>query len=86
MEQQTTFRLPRALARRLAERAKQRGVTKSYLVREALEEYLGPPRADAGVMLVREVGPGYLGSLALDVSAAAADPVAAMIRARNWRE
>jgi hypothetical protein len=86
MDQQTTFRLPRTLAKRLADQAKRRGVPKSLVVREALEAYLGVGVPVGGATLVREAAPEYLGSLALDREAVASDPVAAMIRERNWRE
>lgn len=46
MEDQVTFRLPRAVARVLARRARERGVPKSQLVREALETYLAGPVAE----------------------------------------
>ncbi len=86
METQTTFRLPNPLARLLAQRAKERGVSKSQLVREALEGYLQPgPSADQS-MVVRERGASYLGSLSLNAPSGATDSFAAMIRERNWRE
>lgn len=87
MEQQTTFRLPRSLARLLGTHAKARGVPKSLIVREALERYLAAPSSTPGVTMVAEPGAaGYLGSLSLDRSTADRDPFAAMIRERNWRE
>lgn len=86
MEQQTTFRLPQDLARLLSQRARARGVSKSQLVREALERYLDP---DAGVgapgRVAESVAAEYLGSLRLDGQAVAEDPFAGMIRDRNWR-
>lgn len=86
METQTTFRLPTGLARLLARRAKERGVSKAQLVREALEGYLTPDPPDDRAMMVRESAAGYLGSLSLNPSPGQADPLAAMIRERNWRE
>ena len=84
MKDQTTFRLPPALARALARRARERGVPKSHLVREALERYLALPSVpDAN--LVRERSAPYLGALQLDESRLASDGVARLIRDRNWR-
>lgn len=84
MTTQTTFRLPTTLARALARQARERGVPKSQLVREALERYLAeaaPPTADR----VRERTLPYVGSLQLDLSRIASDPGARLIRDRNWR-
>ena len=86
METQTTFRLPTSLARLLARRARERSVSKSQLVREALEGYLGLGPSSEQAMMVRESAAGYLGSLTLGDSPTGADPVATMIRERNWRE
>jgi predicted DNA-binding protein len=84
MDEQTTFRLPPALARALARRARERGVPKSQLVREALERYLAqPPVPD--VHLVRERTAPYLGALQLDETRLESDDVARLIRDRNWR-
>jgi predicted transcriptional regulator len=48
-----TVRLPRELARALGKWARERGVAKSVLVREAVAGYLAPPPAtDAGVRVV----------------------------------
>ncbi|MGE0556266.1 MAG: CopG family transcriptional regulator [Gemmatimonadales bacterium] len=86
MEQQTTFRLPQDLARLLGARARARGVSKSQMVREALERYLGTS-AESGApgRVAESVAAEYLGSLRLDSSAAGQDPFASMIRERNWR-
>lgn len=83
---QTTFRLPTELARLLARRARERRVSKSQLVREALEGYLIPDAEPGGTMSVRETAARYVAALSLNVPSAQADPLAAMIRERNWRE
>lgn len=84
MDEQTSFRLPPALARALARRARERGVPKSQLVREALERYLAQPPAP-DVHLVRERTAPYLGALQLDSARLESDDVARLIRDRNWR-
>jgi hypothetical protein len=81
---QTTFRLPTALAAALARRARARGVPKSQLVREALEQYLaGSEPLDAG--RVRERTAPYLGAIQLEAGRLGDDPGARLIRERNWR-
>lgn len=84
MTSQTTFRLPATLARALARQARERGVPKSQLVREALEQYLAegtPPTAGR----VRERTLPYVGSLQLDQSRISSETGARLIRDRNWR-
>jgi hypothetical protein len=83
-DDQITLRLPRALARALADRARQRAVPKSLLVREALEAYLAAPTAlhGAGWERVGEM----VGSLALDPAAIERDALAQQLRAHNWRD
>jgi len=84
MDQQTSIRLPRALGLALARQAKERGVPKAQLVREALELYLAAPSAtDAD--RVRERSSPYLGALSLDPKRVTRDPTARLIRSRNWR-
>jgi predicted DNA-binding protein len=86
MADQTSFRLPTSLARALTRAARERGVPKSQLVREALERYLtdeGSARAPASV---KERSAPYIGSVRLDSRALSGDPTARMIRQRNWRE
>lgn len=84
MSGQTSLRLPTALARALERRARERGVPKSQLVREALELYLAaaPPLT---LDRVRERSAPYLGALALDAGRVSADPGARLIREHNWR-
>lgn len=86
MADQTSFRLPTPLARALARRARERGVPKSQLVREALEQYLTQQEPARSPATVRERSAAYIGSVRLDAQALAADLAAQMIRQRNWRE
>lgn len=81
---QTSFRLPSSLARALERRARERGVPKSQLVREALELYLEQPDTGAADR-VRERTASYLGAFELDPRRAGSDPTARLIRDRNWR-
>jgi hypothetical protein len=87
MDDQLTFRIPRALARALARKAKERAVPRAQLLREALTAYLAPgpvpaaPGADAWER-VRD----YVGSMPLDHPAIEADDVARRIREHNWRD
>jgi hypothetical protein len=86
MDQQTTFRLPRELSRTLTRVAKERGVPKSHIVREALERYFYPEPGRARGATVRERSAPFIGSLQLQQPAPGADDLSALIRARNWRE
>lgn len=86
LETQTSIRLPKALARLLAARARARGVSKSVVVREALERHLMPNDDDTGALVLRERSTPYLGALRLDRSSESGDSVTGLIRARNWRE
>jgi hypothetical protein len=84
MDSQLTLRLPAALARALGRLARQRGVVRSQVVREALEAYLsGPVEADAAA-LWRQTAP-LVGSLHLNPPDESSS-LAARIRAHNWRE
>lgn len=82
---QTSFRLPPDLARALDRLARERGVPKSQLVREALARYLAAPEASSRVMAVRERSAPYIGAIRLDAPGRG-DAVGALIRERNWRE
>jgi predicted DNA-binding protein len=86
MADQTSFRLPTPLARALSRAARARGVPKSQLVREALEQYLAQEEPARAAASVKERSAPYIGSVRLDAAALAADPAARMIRQRNWRE
>jgi hypothetical protein len=85
MKEQLTLRLPRDLERTLARRARERGVPKSQVVREALQAYLAeaPPVESAGAW--QRVAP-LVGSLTLDPEAIERDRLAAQLRAHNWRD
>lgn len=87
MPSQTSFRLPPELLRALDRLARKRGVPKSQLVREALEQFLTGVAKDnvAQPMSVRERSAPYIGSLSRRDSSAI-DEVAIQIRQRNWRD
>lgn len=84
METQTTFRLPAPLAQALTRLARERGVPKSQLVREALEQYLAQDEPLTPNQ-VRERTAPYIGALRLDAGRLRADPGARLIREHNWR-
>ena len=86
MSDQTSFRLSGPLARALARAARARGVPKSQLVREALEQYLADEMPAHARATVQERSAPYVGAVRLDARAITADPSARMIRRRNWRE
>jgi predicted DNA-binding protein len=84
-EDQLTLRLPRDLARLLARRARERGLPKSQVVREAIQVYLAsasPPVAGAAWDRVKHM----VGSLEVDNAAIERDPVARLIKKHNWRD
>jgi hypothetical protein len=85
MDAQITLRLPRELARALARRARERGVPKSRLVREALESYLAAETDTAPVAGAERIAP-FLGAVRLDLAAVEADDLGRRIRRQNWRE
>lgn len=79
-----TLRLPRELARALAQRARERRTPKSQLVREALEAYLaGSPPADPQEAWRRVAH--LVASVALDPAAIERDVLAQQMRSHNWR-
>ncbi|HEX9581649.1 MAG TPA: CopG family transcriptional regulator [Gemmatimonadales bacterium] len=86
MENQVTFRLPREVARALTRCARERGVPKSLLVREALAAYLATPGAAAGAGDARARITPFLGVVALDRSGLEREALARRIREHNWRE
>jgi hypothetical protein len=84
-DQQLTLRLPRELARALAERARESGTPKSQLVREALQAYLaGGAEVDQHAAWQRVAR--LVGSVALDPAAVERDVIASQIRSHNWRK
>jgi len=84
-DDQVTIRLPAELARLLRGRAKASGAPASQLVREALQAYLVDQSGSNGTAAWNRIAP-MMGSIALDRSAVAHDPIAAGIRAHNWRK
>jgi len=54
VDEQITFRLPRALGRELARRARAEGVKRSHLARVALQEFLQPAESPRSKATVRE--------------------------------
>ena len=87
MSSQTSFCLPTDLLRALGKLARQRGVPKSQLVREALEQYLAgaAPGIVAQPMSVRERSAPYIGALRLNKSAES-DAMFVRIRQQNSRD
>lgn len=85
---QTSFRLPAELLRQLARTAKARGVSKSQVVREALERYLsyGSGQEPRAQLAVRERTASYIGMVRLPTADETDDPIAVRIREQNWRE
>lgn len=84
MTDQTSFRLPRDLLRALNRAARERGVPKSQLVREALQAYLTGPTVAPGEAWERVSH--LVGSVGLDRAAIEQDQLARQIRNHNWRE
>lgn len=85
MDDQLTLRLSTDLARALERRARERGVPRSQLVREAIQHYLtsapsAPEQADIWHRLAR-----FQGVAPLDEEAVHAHPLARQIEDRNWR-
>ena len=83
-DDQVTLRLPRELARLLSRRAKERGVPKSQMVREAIQAYLADGGLEEGEAW-RSVA-SLVGSEPLDASGIERDDMARRIRAHNWRD
>lgn len=86
MDDQITLRIPAALARVLARRARERGVPKSQLVREALRGYLDAAAPPGPTPDARAAVERFRGSAPLDRAAIEADALARQMRAHNWRE
>jgi metal-responsive CopG/Arc/MetJ family transcriptional regulator len=86
MDDQLTFRIPKELARVLNRSARERGVPRSQLVREALREYLGHRSAAPDRATILKRLEAYRGITALDPAAIEADPIARQIYEHNWRE
>ena len=86
MDAQLTLRVPADLARRLAARAKQAGVKRSQVVREALQAFLAVGVESSRTTSVRERLTPYIGAVSLDAPALERDDLARRIRSHNWRE
>jgi hypothetical protein len=71
----------------LSRLARQRGVPKSQLVREALEQYLAGASSGhaAQPMSVRERSAPYIGAIRLP-EGSADDEISVRIRRNNWRD
>lgn len=83
-EEQLTLRLPRDLARLLARRARERGLPRSQVVREAIHAYLAVAPATAGDAWDRVKH--MVASSPLDPQAIEQDELARQIRDHNWRD
>jgi metal-responsive CopG/Arc/MetJ family transcriptional regulator len=83
MSDQSSFRLPRALTQALARVARERGIPKSEVVREALQAYLIDRAADPDAAWHR-VAP-MVGSVQLDAAEIERDALARQVKAHNWR-
>jgi hypothetical protein len=86
MDDQLTLRLPGDLARRLDSRAREAGVKRSAVVREALIAFLGPDGAPGKPLAVRERLAPFIGAIRLDRPALERDALARQLREHNWRE
>jgi hypothetical protein len=87
MADQTSFRLPPEMLRALGRLARQRGIKKSQLVREALEQYLasqGTSPQDVQPMTLRERTAPYIGSI--NLGSGDTEDITVRIRRQNWRE
>lgn len=86
MDEQVTFRIPRELARALARQARERGVPKSQLVREALRGFLAKDAVEAAPGETWNRLAPFVGSAPLDHAAIERDALARQIRQHNWRD
>ena len=83
-DNQITLRLPATLARKVARHARERGIPKSQVVREAIQTYLANPPEDAASAWSRVEA--MVGTASLDRAAIERDALAAQLREHNWRE
>ena len=86
MDDQLTLRIPADLGRRLARRAREAGVKRSAVVREALRAFLAPDGPRPTPRAVRERLAPFVGAVQLDRPAAERDDLLRRLRAHNWRE
>ena len=86
MDAQLTLRVPADLAKRLAARARQTGVKRSQVVREALQAFLATGMEAPRTTSVRERLAPYIGAVSLDAPSVERDDLARRLRSHNWRE
>ncbi|MDO8665623.1 MAG: CopG family transcriptional regulator [Gemmatimonadales bacterium] len=87
MDEQLTFRIPPELARLLNRSARDRGVPRAIVVREALAGYLAETPADDPPAPSRswEQVERFVGAVKLDPAKLEADELARRVRDHNWR-
>ena len=83
-DNQITLRLPATLARKVARYARERGIPKSQVVREAIQIYLANAPVDAASAWSRVEA--LVGAASLDPAAIERDTLASQLSAHNWRE
>lgn len=83
-DDQLTLRLPHDLLRDIDRRARELGVPKAQVVREALAAYFAAPVEPDGAAIWEAVAP-LVGSLELDPRAVERDQIAGRVRRHNWR-
>lgn len=84
-DEQISARLPRHVYRELERHARARGVPKSMLVREAIEQYLAAGAVTDAPSAWQRVS-GLVGSLRLDAARLERDALARQLREHNWRD
>lgn len=87
MDDQLTFRIPPELARLLNRRARDRGVPRAIVVREALAGYLAeaPPADPPASARSWDQVERFVGAVKLDPAKLEADALARRVRDHNWR-
>lgn len=83
-DEQLTLRLPADLVRALRRLARERRVTRSQVVREAVQAYLAAEKAPDAALAWRQVAP-LVGSVRLDRAVVEQDAIARRIHDHNWR-
>lgn len=83
MDDQLTFRIPRGLARALARRAKEQGVPRARVVREALAAYLAETKPVSSEERERRLE-RFIGAARLRPMSEA-DEITRQIYEHNWR-
>ena len=85
MDSQITLRLPKELAKALAQRAKAQGVPKSQLVREAVMRYVAEPERESDEAFFAR-NQHFIGCVRGDHEAAMQDELYRQIYTNNFRE